>query len=174
MAARPKPDAPLTHPEADALGPVPEDNRPGRRPRRDQDKPKGPPPRPGVAGVRRFPFRFDWLMAPASAAVGVLPLTTWVDVGDEVSIRFGPWSMRFGRDAVVSAEVTGPYALPKVIGPPRLSLADRGVTFATTRTAGVCLRLDEARPAIEPLGVLRHPGVTVTVVEPDELVRLLS
>ena len=38
----------------------------------------------------------------------------------------------------------------------------------------VCLRLREPVPGIEPTGLLRHPGVTVTVADPDELVRLLS
>lgn len=158
-------------------GPVPPGNRPGRKPRKQQDKPVGPPPTPlpRLAKERRFGFAFDPIMVPAAAGAGVTPWTAWLDLGhEEISIRFGPWSMRFPRASVTGAEVTGPYKLIKVVGPPHLSLADRGVTFATNRRAGVCIHLDEPVPGIEPTGRLRHPAVTVTVDDPEELVTLLG
>lgn len=70
--------------------------------------------------------------------------------------------------------VTGPYHLIKVAGPPRLSLSDRGVTFATNRQVGACIQLRRAHRAIEPLGLLRHPSVTVTVDDPEGLCQLLD
>jgi hypothetical protein len=194
---------PITRPQPfDAPGRVPEDNQPGHHPEVEQDKPAGPPPRrsPGPPAererparrpadperparrpadperpARRFGFRFEPLLVPVAAVVGVRPSTAAVEVGErEVVVRFGPWTMRFPRADVVSAEVTGPYHLLKIAGPPRLSLRDRGVTFATNREAGVCIRLRHPRPALDPLGLLRHPGLTVTVDDPEGLCELLS
>src|SRR5690606_29251980 len=62
---------------------------------------------------------------------------------------------------------TGPYRWWKVAGPPRLSLADRGITFATTAEHGVCLQLAEPIGAIDPLHLIRHPNVTITVADPE-------
>jgi hypothetical protein len=158
-------------------GPVPPANRPGRKPRRDQDKPEGPPPTPlpRVASLHRFGFDFEALLVPAAAAVGVTPWTASVELDhDELRVRFGPWSVRTARSNIVGAERTGPYKYRKVAGPPRLSLADRGLTMATTRRGGVCIRFDEPVRGSDPLGKLRHPALTVTVDDPDELVRLLT
>jgi hypothetical protein len=88
---------------------------------------------------------------------------------ERLDVRFGPWRATTMRRNIVSAIVTGPYFAPKVIGPPHLSLRDRGVTFATNAEAGVCLTLAEPIPAIEPFGWIRHPSITVTVADPLEL-----
>ena len=55
----------------------------------------------------------------------------------------------------------------------RLSLADRGLTFGTVATRGVCIQFREPVRGIEPTGLLRHPNLTVTVAEPDLLVTRL-
>ena len=124
---------------------------------------------------RRFSFAFEPLMVPAAALVGVLPSNTRVEVdAEELVVRFGRWSMRVPRDDIESATATGPFDLIKVIGPPRLSLADRGVTFATNRRAGVCISLRRSHGGIDPLGLIKHPGITVTVTDPDELCALLN
>lgn len=154
-------------------GPVPEDNRPGHRPSRDQDKPTGPPRLPEID--HRFAFRFDNPIALAARAFGVRPENAYVRVhGQELTFRFGPWVVRTTTDNVAAAEQTGPYQWWKVAGPARLSLADRGVTFATTTAGGVCIRFEEPVTGGVPGGWLRHPGVTVTVEDGDELVRLLN
>jgi hypothetical protein len=62
----------------------------------------------------------------------------------------------------------------KVFGPPHLSIADRGLTFATNARRGVCIRFHHPVAGIEPLGVVRHPGLTVTVDDPEGLVDALS
>ena len=62
----------------------------------------------------------------------------------------------------------------KVLGPPHLSFTDRGVTFATNRDLGLCIRFHEPVPAIAPFGLLRHPGATVTVADPLALGRDLD
>jgi hypothetical protein len=121
----------------------------------------------------RFPFRFEPRLTPLSALFGVTPRTAWVELDDaELRVRFGPWRLTTPRANIASGELTGPYQFLKVAGPAHLSFADRGVTFATTRERGVCFALREPVPGIAPGGRLRHPGVTVTVAEPERLLEL--
>jgi hypothetical protein len=95
----------------------------------------------------------------------------WLD--DEVlDVTFGPWRVTTPVDNVAGADVDGPYSPWKVLGP-RLSLADRGLTFGTTARAGACIRFREPVPGIEPTGLLLHPSLTVTVERPHLLVRRL-
>src|SRR5215210_1561977 len=109
-------------------------------------------------------------MAPFSALFGVLPRTAWVEVDDEdLRVRFGPWRLVTPRRNIVDGQLTGPYGFAKVAGPAHLSFADRGVTFATTTKGGVCFSLREPVPGISPFGPPLHPGVTVTVAEPERL-----
>ena len=161
-------------------GPIPEDNLPGHHPAVEQDKPVGPPPRrrraaePAPAPTsERFEFRFEPIMQALALPFGVRPSNAWVEVGDEVHIAFGPWQMRFPRTDVADVTETKDYWLPKVAGPPHLSLADRGVTFATTRERGLCIRLWRPHPGIGPFGLLRHPAATVTVDDVDGLAHAL-
>ena len=79
--------------------------------------------------------------------------------------RFGFWEVNTPLANVVDKTRTGPYALPKTIGPPHLSLRDRGLTFATSNHSGLCITFAEAVPGVEPLGLLRHPWLTVTVTD---------
>jgi hypothetical protein len=166
-ARRPSP------PTRDFAAPVPEDNEPGHHPDVDQDKPTRPPVLP--PRHHRFALRRDEPFATASRLFAVTGSNSYVDVDDDrLEIRFGPWQLTTPMDNVESAEATGPFSWWKVIGPPHLSLKDRGITFATSTQGGVCLRFREPVPAIEPRGVIRHPGVTVTVDDPDDLVRFVN
>ena len=72
---------------------------------------------------------------------------------------------------VTGVEATGDFWLPKVAGPPHLSLADRGITFATNRQRGTCIQLRHPQPG--PYPVLKHPAVTVTVEDPEALEAIL-
>lgn len=172
-------------------GPIPEDNLPGHVPDSIPDKPMVPPEPyrlhaagdPGGSGLAdedpggsvRFPFAFERLLLPFAAAVGVLPQTTWLLLDDdELLIRFGAWSLRTPRENVAGCEVTGPYAAWKVAGPPHLSFADRGVTFATSRRVGACIRFHEPEAGLLPWGLIRHPAATVTVSNPHDLARRLQ
>ncbi|MEU7993812.1 hypothetical protein AB0B83_00525 [Micromonospora sp. NPDC049060] len=124
--------------------------------------------------AHRFAFRFDPVFRPALALVGVRPATAWVGVDRaELVVRFGPWHLRTARGNVVGVAPTGPYRWWRGIGA-RLSLADAGVTFASSTAAGLCLRFAEPVPALLPGGWLRHPGATVTVADPDGLARVLA
>jgi hypothetical protein len=89
-------------------------------------------------------------------------------------VHFGPWSVATDLDNVTAATVTGPYALVKTIGPPHLSLVDGGLTFATNHDRGVCIKFRHAVAGLEPLHLVHHSGVTVTVDDPDELAEALS
>jgi hypothetical protein len=121
----------------------------------------------------RFPFRFERRLVPFSLAFGVTPRTAWVEVDDEdLRVRFGPWRLVTPRRNIVDGQLTGPYSFAKVAGPAHLSFADRGVTFATTTERGVCFTLREPVPGIAPFGRLPHPGVTVTVADPERLLEV--
>jgi hypothetical protein len=121
----------------------------------------------------RFPFAFEPRVAPFSAVFGVTPRTAWVDVDDDdLRVRFGLWRLVTPRRNIVKGEITGPYSFAKVAGPAHLSIADRGVTFATTTRQGVCFTLREPVPGIAPFGRLAHPGVTLTVADPERLLEV--
>ena len=170
---------------ARGAGPVPPGNEPGHHPPVEQDKPVGPPPVPTRAqaaeprgegaGRDRFPFAFSLRLAPAAAAFGVTPVTAHVEVDDaELHVRFGPWSLRTPLDNVRSLQRTGPYSWWKVAGPAHLSLADRGVTFATGTDGGVCIGFHRPVPAVLPVPLVRHPAATVTVADPEALMAAIS
>ena len=124
----------------------------------------------------QFPFAFDDRRLAALAAVfGVRPATACVEVGvDRLRVRFGPWRLETDRANIAGTEITGPYSVWKVAGPAHLSLADRGVTFATTTARGVCLRFHRPVPALLPFGLIAHPGATVTVADCEALIEALA
>ena len=152
--------------------PVPVDNEPGHHPTVEQDKPRRAPHLP--PRHHRFTFRRSAL-AFAGLAFGISADHAYVDVDDDrLSIRFGPWKLRTDVSNIESASLTGPYRWWKVAGPPHLSLRDHGITFATATDEGVCIRFREPVPALLPSGAIRHPAVTVTVDDPDDLLRLVE
>jgi hypothetical protein len=122
-----------------------------------------------------LPFRFHPAFRLPAAAFGIRPDTTWIRAEDDLlEVRFGPWRVRTPLGNVVGATTTGSYAWPKVIGPPHLSLRDRGLTFATNPTAGVCISFDRPVPGMDPMGLLRHPTLTVTPEDAPALSELLD
>ena len=125
--------------------------------------------------MARFAFLFQPLYRILGLPFGVTPGTSLVEViDDHLVVRFGPWFLRTPVANVVGCERSGPYSVSKTAGPARLSLADRGVTFATNSDAGLCIRFDEPVPAIDPFGKILHPGITVTVERVDDLQRQLT
>lgn len=123
--------------------------------------------------------RLDFAFAPSyrlpALAFGILPATTWVEVdADELRCRFGPWSLRTPRSNIASIEQSGGFSFLKTAGPAHLSFADRGVTFATNPDRAVCLRFHTPVRAIDPTGLIRHPGATLTVAEPAALIAALE
>lgn len=128
-----------------------------------------------MSTVVHFPLATRSPFAGVARLVGIDPAVDGVDVGDgEFAASFGRWRVRTPLVNVTGAVVTGPYAWPKVIGPPHLSFSDRGLTFATTTDAGVCISFAAPVRGLDPFGVLRHPALTVTVDEPAALAELLT
>jgi hypothetical protein len=122
-----------------------------------------------------FDFSFDLVHRAFGLPFGITPRTAGVEVeGDRLLARFGLWRLSTSLDNVEGTEVTGPYSPFKTIGPAHLSVADRGLTFATNARRGLCIRFREPVPAIEPTGRLRHPGLTVTVADVDGLAAALA
>ncbi|MFC0505788.1 hypothetical protein [Micromonospora costi] len=122
----------------------------------------------------RFPFRFDPPFRPALALLGVRPETAWVEVDEaRLLVRFGPWRLTTARANVAGVTRGGPYRWWRVIGP-HLSLVDRGVTFGSSTSPGLCVRFGTSVPALAPGSWLRHPAVTVTVADPDALADALG
>jgi len=124
------------------------------------------------APVQEFGFRFDFVHRLAAAPFLVSPSTASVVVDHTRGVlraRFGPWSVETSLRNVAFTRSTGPYHAVKTIGPPHVSLADRGLTFATNDQRGVCIQFDEPVRGIEPIGLLRHPAITVTVDDVDGL-----
>ena len=122
-----------------------------------------------------FPFRFDTAHRLPAALFGVNDRTAAVTVGDHgLDVRFGPWRVVTELTNVTGVTVTGPYGLLRTAGPARLSVADRGLTFATNGERGLCIRFRDPVSGIEPTGHLRHPGLTVTVADVDALTRVLG
>ena len=102
------------------------------------------------------------------------PKTAWVEVGEaDFEARFGPWRVRTTLTNIADIHVTGPYAFWKTAGPERLAITDRGLTFATNGDRGVLIHFEKPVRGIEPLGILRHPELTVTVADVDGLADLL-
>lgn len=125
--------------------------------------------------VRFFPFRFAPAYSWAGLPFGVTSASTGLTVDDTVlRIRFGPWYLRAPLTNLVGTTITGPYARLKTIGPAHLSFADRGLTFATNNERGLCIQFATPVPGIDPFGLIRHPGVTVTVADCEGLAELLD
>ena len=115
----------------------------------------------------RYAFDFDPSYRWAALPFGVTPGTAHVDLSDEdVRVRFGPWRLRTSYANVVEVTATGGFTWLKTAGPPHLSFADRGVTFATNGRAAVCLRFAAPVAGLDPTGRLLHPGATLTVKDP--------
>jgi hypothetical protein len=125
--------------------------------------------------VTRFVFSFDPTYRRLARLFGVTPDRAWVDLGeDELEARYGPWRVRTPMSNIAGVDVTGPYSLLKTAGPARLAITDRGLTFASNRDRGVCISFRSPVAGIDPFGGVRHPELTVTVLDVDGLVKALA
>jgi hypothetical protein len=117
-----------------------------------------------------FDPRYRWMLR----LLGITPSTSWVSLaGDRFEARFGPWRLRTRVANIRCATITGPYRPRRAIGP-HISMADRGLSFGTTTTRGVCLLFYDPVPGPSTLGLVKHPGLTVTVADPDGLLGALE
>jgi hypothetical protein len=75
---------------------------------------------------------------------------------------------------VASGELTGGFSFARTAGPPHLSFADRGVSFTTNGDRALCLTFHEPVTVLDPTGLLRHPGATLAVADPEGLADALG
>ena len=68
----------------------------------------------------------------------------------------------------------GPYRFARTAGPARIGITDGGLTFASNGEQGVLLSFRKRVPAIDPLGLIRHAELTVTVADVHGLVSALG
>jgi hypothetical protein len=182
-AVIPDPPAPGPAPMPPEPPPVPEPPMPEPAPI-PEPEPLPPPGQPPIGRARsvattlhRFGFRFATPFRLAAMPFLVNPANAWVTVDTRdrlLTARYGPWCVETSLDNIDHVDVTGPYSWLKTIGPPHVSLADRGLTFASNRDLGVCIGFVEAVRGVDALGVVRHPALTVTVEDVDELVSVLE
>jgi hypothetical protein len=117
----------------------------------------------------RFTFAFDPRFRVPLALLGVRPSTCEVIVDDERFVaRYGPWRLSTSIANVEDVTVTRGYHWFRAIGP-RGSMKDRGATFGTNGWAGTCVSFRQPVGALLGEGRFEHPGLTVTVEDPDAL-----
>jgi len=123
----------------------------------------------------RFPFRFDPTYRRVARPFGVTAERAWVELSkDEFEARYGPWRVRTPLSNIAGVRVTGPYAFLKTAGPARLAITDRGLTFASNGDSGVCITFRSPVTGIDRAGRIRHPELTVTVLDVDGLATALA
>jgi hypothetical protein len=124
-------------------------------------------------GAGQFEMAFDPRFRLPLAALGVTPATAHVTLTPGRLVAcFGPWVCRTAPANVRAVSLTGPHHWYRAIGP-RLSLADHGLTFGTATTRGVCLQLRDPVTGIDPLGLIRHPNLTLTVADPQRFAAVM-
>jgi hypothetical protein len=123
---------------------------------------------------RRFGFAIDPRYSRVLRVLGVRPDRAWIGIDTErLRVRFGIWRLETALANVESARVTGPYrSALRAIGP-HISLKDRGISFCTNIEQGVCVLFREPVRGGETAGLVRHPGLTVTPVDPAGFAREL-
>ncbi len=118
-----------------------------------------------------YAFAFERPLDRWARLFAVVPTRCYVHVDEDgFEAVFGLWRVATVWSNVVDIERTGPYTAWRVAGPAHLSLADRGITMAATTRGGACLRFREPVPGIEPLGLVKHPGITLGVDDLDEFI----
>jgi hypothetical protein len=125
--------------------------------------------------MERFDFRFAAAYRLAARPFGITPESAWVEVHDDYLVaRYGPWRLRTTLANISAVAITGPYRFYRTAGPARLGITDGGLTFASNGDRGVLVSFRERIPAIDPLRLIRHPELTVTVADVNGLVNALA
>lgn len=125
--------------------------------------------------LEAFAFAFQPPLDTWARWFAIVPTRSFVRIDDHgLEAVYGSWRVATTWSNVHSVERSGPYRPRKVAGPVHVSWADRGITMAATTAGGVCLRLYEPVPGLDPLGLFRHPAVTLGVDDADRFVRLVD
>ena len=127
-----------------------------------------------VVAIRRFPFEFEPRYRRILWLLSVTPARSGVQIDDgSLRVRFGLWRVQTDVSNIRCAEETGPYQALRAIGP-HISMADQGLSFGSTTRGGVCLLFQDPVPGRETLGLIKHPGLTVTVEDPVGLIDAIA
>jgi hypothetical protein len=125
--------------------------------------------------MQHFDFAFEPRYRRLSRVFGVTPSSAGIDVDERLlAVRFGPWRVRTPHSNIAAVRITGPYAVVKTAGPARLGLTDRSLTFATNSQRGVEIEFRTPIRGMDPLGLLRHPTLTLTAANCDGLAAALD
>jgi hypothetical protein len=125
--------------------------------------------------VQRFDFCFAPAYRVAARPFGITPERAWVQIDDEHLVAsYGRWRLRTTLANISQVAITGPYRFYRTAGPARLGITDAGLTFASNGERGVLISFRERVPAIDPLKMIRHPELTVTVADVSGLVSALG
>lgn len=120
-----------------------------------------------------FAFEFDPKARSVLWAFGASGRTSGVVVDDRLRARFGWVSLETPLSNVAGWELSGDYRWWTAIGV-RTSLSDSGLTFGSNTRRGLCIRFHEPVAARPRFGWVKHPGLTVTVADPEGLAAALS
>ena len=124
--------------------------------------------------MQRFAFAFDRRFRLPLAAIGVRPSTCEVVVSQRhFDARFGFLRLQTPLSNVRDVCITGPFSPSRAIGA-RGSMVDHGATFGTNAERGVCVSFHEPVGALLGRNRFLHPGLTVTVEDPEGLVAALQ
>lgn len=123
---------------------------------------------------QQFPFAFASSYRLPAMAFGITPRTSGVCVVDELRVRYGPWRLRTPLANIVSAGLTGDFTFLKTAGPPHLSFTDLGISFTTNGDTALCLEFHSPVAGIEPTRLVKHPGATLSVADPEGLARAIG
>jgi hypothetical protein len=116
--------------------------------------------------MQRFDFRFAAAYRLAARPFGITPERAWVEIDDEhLLANYGPWRLQTQLANITRVAITGPYHFYRTAGPARLGITDGGLTFASNGEEGVLLSFRKRVPAVDPLGLIGHPELTVTVAD---------
>jgi hypothetical protein len=118
---------------------------------------------PGAAGLYdssmqpiRFPIRVGRRSWPVLMFFGVRPDHAWVELGDDLDVRFGWYRFRTPMSNLASWRIEGPFLWITAIGV-RMSIRHGDVTFGGSPHGGV--RIDFRDPV--RWGPLRVPAIYV-------------
>ena len=120
-----------------------------------------------------FTFAVDKRLAPFWLPFGFRPGRDGVTITDDGNFlaRFGFLRLETPLANIDEAHVTRDYRWWTAAGA-RMSAVDKGLTFGTNRSAGVCVHFREPVPS--PLRRRGHPALTVTVTDVDGLTARLQ
>lgn len=123
----------------------------------------------------RSEFAIDPRYARVLGLFGVGTGRAWVAFDDtSLRVRFGFWRFATELSNIDRVRITGPYASAlRAIGP-HISLADRGLSFCTNTDLGACVLFRSPVPSRATLGLLKHPGLTITPQDPKGFAEALT